>query len=168
VGPYQVVPLTAGELNERISKLTDHLDHFGDVKVTDLGQARGRRRIEYFLAAPGVPDMHDEVVGLYREWFQSDGDDWEFVKYTYEYLDKLHGMRLAYHLHSLRGLLVPHAHCGRLTTSALDEPDDDEADGHLRAVPVELKEANGAFMQLYANERPPDCSSFLPLALPRP
>lgn len=165
----EIVRLTSGELTERMHRLADHLDHFGDVRVTDRGERTGRRRIEYFLAAPGVPGIHDEVVGLYRETFTRVGRDWRFIGYTYEYLDKIHDKRLAYHLHPLvrSGPLVAHAHCGVLSLGALEETDEGETHGHLRAVAVALTEANGEFMACYFARRPPDCGAFRPLEVPR-
>ena len=163
------MPLTPGELAERMHRLADDLNHFGDVTVTDKGERTGRRRIEYFLAAPGVPGVHDEVVGRYRETFSRTGHEWLFAKYTYEYLDKIHNRRLAYHLHPLErgGPLVAHAHCGALSLGALDESDDGETHEHLRAVAVSLTEANGEFMACYFARRPPDCAAFRPLQVPR-
>lgn len=168
MGSHEVVPMTSGELAERISKLTDHLDHFGDLTVTDFGQRRGIRRIEYILAAPGVPGVHDEIVGLYREWFLKERGDWAFFKYTYEYLDRLIDARLAFHLHLLGATArpVPHAHCGPLSVSALADRVADETDGHLRAIPMALTEANDTFMGLYFAGRAPDCSALRPLKLP--
>ena len=168
--PVVLEPLTSGQLSTRLAKLTDHLDYFGDVRVTDHGERQPRRRIEWFLAAPGVPGVHDEVVGLYRETYDRDGADWRIAKYTYEYLDKLHQRRLAYHLHPMAsgGPLVPHAHCGVLEVSVLEMSVFEEEDrDHFRATEVDLTEANDEFMTLYASGLAPDCHRFRPLAVPR-
>jgi hypothetical protein len=43
----------------------------------------------------------------------------------------------------------------------------DEGTHHLRAVPLDLREAHMQFMRLYASDVPPDCSAFLPLEIRR-
>ncbi len=116
-----------------------------------------------------MPGIHDEVVGLYRKTFARAGRDWRFIGYTYEYLDKIHDKRLAYHLHPLErgGLSVTHAHCGVLSMGALDPSREGETHDHLRAVAVALTEANAEFMACYIARRPPDCAAFRPLEVSR-
>lgn len=163
----ELVPLEAGQLNARISRLTDYLDHFGDVRVTDAG-ARGQRRlVEWFLAAPGEPGIYDQVVGLYRESYDRRGEDWMIAKYTYDYLDKVHSRRFAYHMHPITvgGPLIPHAHCDPLDLDVIQGVEQDR--GHYRATEVELTEANHEFMTLYASGRPPDCAGLRPLLVRR-
>jgi hypothetical protein len=165
--PVELVALTPGQVNARKTKLADHLDHFGDVRVTDLGERQSIRSIQWMVEAPGVPGVSDEVIGLYREVYVLDGTDWLISKYTYEYLDKIHNMRLAYHMHPLRagGPLVAHAHCGVLDLSQLGGEEIDH--NHFRAVEVDLREANDEFMTLYASGEPPPCNSMRPLTVPR-
>jgi hypothetical protein len=142
--------------------LIDHLDNFGDLSIRDVGARTPRRLLEYRLASPGDPCEQD-VEALFREYYdRTRAGDWQLAKYTHEYRDLRRGTRLAYHLHSLEGSpeLVPHAHCGSAEA--------DEEAGHLRAVLLELMEANAIFMRLYARDADPDCASFLPLALPGP
>jgi hypothetical protein len=165
--PVELVALTPGQVNTRKHMLANHLDHFGDVRVTDLGERQAIRSIEWMVEAPGVPGVNDEVIALYREVYALDGTDWLISKYTYEYLDKLHNARLAYHMHPLKvgGPLVPHAHCGVLDLSELGIEEIDHS--HFRAVELDLREANDEFMTLYASGNPPDCTGMRPLTVPR-
>ncbi len=163
----ELVPLETGQLNARIYRLADHLDHWGDLRVTDDGGNLPRRRVEWFLAAPGEPGVYDQVIGLYREYYDRDGGDWLIFKYTYEYLDKVHGRRLAYHMHRIGGVLTAHAHCGGLDISVVQGVDDDEERDHFRATEVDLLEANHEFMTMYASALPPDCSGLRPLRVDR-
>lgn len=152
--------LTESGLRARRGRLIHHLDNFGDLSIRDVGARTPRRLLEYWLAAPGDPCEQD-VEALYREYYdRTRAGGWRLAKYTYEYRDLRHGTRPAYHLHPVEGSpeLVAHAHCGSLEA--------DEEAGHLRAVLLELMEANAIFMRLYARNADPDCASFLPLALP--
>lgn len=163
----ELVLLDAGQLNARVSRVIDYLDHFGDVRVTDDGARRQRRRIEWLLAAPGEPDAVDQVVGLYREYYDRHVEAWVLAKYTYDYLDKVHSRRFAYHMHPLTvgGPPIPHAHCDVLDVSVTQGVDEDQ--GHFRATEVELMEANQEFMAIYASGHPPDCAGLRPLQIRR-
>ena len=119
--------------------------------------------VEFQLTAPG-DELPVEVLALFREYYRRTADGpWELDKYTYEYLDASHGTRLGYHMHDLGPARhVPHAHC----EEAADIPDAERSD-HLRAVELDVLEAHAEFMRLWASERAPDCSGYLPLAVPR-
>jgi hypothetical protein len=150
---------TDGELRARIATNLAHLDAFGEVVLRDVG--RRTRSLEYSGSAPGDP-CDREVETLFREYFsRTRSGSWLFAKYTYEYRHLPRKRRLAFHYHVLSGSPdpVPHAHCG--------SPDDPEEWDHRRAVVYDLREANGAFMKLYAADHDPTCSDFLPLTLPR-
>ena len=155
--------LTAARLRRRRDRIADFLDVWGDLQVTDYGAAGKRRSIEFALEAPGR-DLPVDVKARYREYYRlRSSGGWRLAKYHYEYLDVVHGKRLAYHMHDIgRRRLVPHAHCG--PAADLSE---DESPHHLRAIELDLREAHQLFMALYAAEREPDCGTFLPLDLPR-
>lgn len=155
--------LTPGQLRRRRDRVGDYLDVWGDVQITDVGGAGKRRIIEFALEAPGY-DLPVDVKARYREYYRiRPSGDWVLAKYHYEYLDVVHGRRLAYHLHDIgTRRLVPHAHCEPATDLA-----EDESPHHLRAVELDLREAHARFMAVYATEREPDCGAFLPLDVPR-
>lgn len=155
--------LSPGQLRRRRDKIQDFLDVWGDLEVNDLGASTDRRLNEFIVHSPGQ-DLADEVVTRYREYYDiTESGDWLLVKYTYEFLDLVHGRRLAFHLHDIgRRRLVPHAHC-----ESVDTFDDAEGPHHLRAIELELREAHSEFMRLYASGSRPDCDRFLPLDVPR-
>lgn len=161
--PASVVALSPGQVGRRRDTIQDYLDVWGDLEVHDLGASTDRRLIEFMLHAPGQ-DLTDEVVTRYREYYGiTKNGDWLMTKYTYEFLDLVHGRRLAFHLHDIgRRRLVPHAHCESVATLA-----DAEGPHHLRAIEWELREAHSEFMRLYASGNRPDCEGFLPLEVPR-
>ena len=156
------IDLSNGQLRARFSKITAHLDSFGDVQAESLGGAGDRRLLQFGLTAPGYP-IEREATALYREYFRRTSRDmWAIAKYTYEYRDYVRSARLAYHLHDLGSrALVAHAHCAEEA-----DPADEEA-MHLRAMEYDLLEVNSIFMKLYASDAAPDCNSFLPLEMMR-
>jgi hypothetical protein len=157
------VALTAGRLRRRRDRIADYLDVWGDLRVIDYGAAVERRFIEFALEAPGR-DLPVDVKARYREYYRlRSSGDWLLAKYHYEYLDVIHGKRLAYHVHDIgRRRLVPHAHC-----EPAADLSEDESPHHLRAIELDLREAHELFMALYAAGREPDCGAFFPLDLPR-
>ena len=157
------VPLTDSQVRARFNGVIQHLDHWGDVLASDSGSSRSRRLLEFELLAPGG-ELAVEVEAIFREYYRrTSSDEWDIAKYTYEYLDRVQGWRLAFHMHDIGGSpRVMHAHC----ESAFDIPDMERSE-HLRAVEYELREAHAEFMRLYAAELAPDCARLLPLAVDR-
>lgn len=157
------MPLSTGLLNARLHQTARHLEHWGVVRAHDDGATRGRRLLEFELIAPGE-DLRPEVRALFREYYDRDrSGDWDLVKYTYDYVDLGRSWRLAYHFHAV-GASAPiaHAHCERSLAFTTVE-----TAKHFRAVEYDLREANAAFMRLYAAGRPPDCDDLLPLEVDR-
>ena len=159
--PTTRVALESGRLRHRRDRIADAIDAWGDLEVLDVGAATDVRMLEFRLLAPGT-SLPVEVEAIYREYYRrTNRDRWSLAKYTYEYLDRVRGHRLAYHLHVVgEGQAVPHAHCETLATMSTEDRH------HLRAVEIELREAHEEFMRLYAAGVPPDCAAFRPLALP--
>ena len=155
--------LTNRQVSDRFSRPATHLDHWGDVTARDYGEATSHRLIESFLVGPG-DDLPVEITALYREYYDlNHRGEWAMAKYTYEYLDRRYGRRLAYHLHPIGGRrLIPHAHCEPASSHA-----EEESREHFRALEYNLREAHAEFMELWASDRPPDCSGLLPLAVRR-
>ncbi len=162
-GEVNLVELLPGQLRRRRDRISDYLDVWGDLRVTDDGADREHRLLEFNLEAHGHY-LAVEVRTRYREYYRRrPSGSWLTAKYHYEYLDRVRGTRLAYHLHDIgTRRLVPHAHCERAT-----ELMEDEGPHHLRAFVFDLREAHELFMALYAAGRDPDCDAFLPLDIPR-
>jgi hypothetical protein len=162
-GEVSFAALTDGQLRKRRERLTDFLDVWGDLEVSDLGAAGTRRVLSFFLQAPGE-DLPIEIKARYREYYRRERPGrWDIAKYTYEYLDVGHAKRLAYHLHDIGSRkLVPHAHC----EDARDLVDY-EGIHHLRAVELDLREAHEEFMSLWAADAAPDCAKFRALDIKR-
>jgi hypothetical protein len=160
--PFGMADLREGQVRDRRERLADFLDAWGDLRVRDLGGDRDRRLLGFSLEAPGR-DLPVEVRARYSEYYRRHRGGWRLAKYHYEYLDIAWARRLAYHLHGLGSRpLVPHAHCEDAAVLSSDE-----GTHHLRAVPLDLREAHMQFMRLYASDSPPDCSAFLPLEIRR-
>jgi hypothetical protein len=155
--------LTEGELRTRRDRLTDYLDGWGDLRVSDFGGRGGRRLLEFAIEAPGEA-LPAEVRTSYREYYRRiRNGDWHIAKYHYEYLDITRARRLAFHLHDIGPRkLVPHAHCDE----AEDLPDE-EGTHRFRALELDLREAHETFMRLWATDTAPDCGALLPLEVPR-
>jgi hypothetical protein len=119
--------------------------------------------LQFVVLAPGG-GLDVEAKELFREYYQRNpSGGWDFVKYTYEFLDVLHGGRLAFHVHDVDGRQrVSHAHC----EESVDIPED-ERSAHLRSMEYDLREAHDIFMTHYATGEPPDCGGFLPLEVNR-
>jgi hypothetical protein len=162
-GAVSLATLTPGQLRKRRDRIGDYLDVWGDLRTIDDGAEGPHRVVEFALEAPGH-DLPVDVKTRYREYYRRQrSGDWLIAKYHYEYLDLMHGARLAYHMHDIGGRgSVPHAHCEPATDLA-----DVERAHHLRAIELDLREAHEQFMSLYAADREPDCSAFLPLVVPR-
>lgn len=158
------MPLTSGQLQARLHRMARHVEHWGDVRALDYGSKRGRFLLELELAVPGG-DLRPEATAVYREYYDGHGPaSWELVKYTYEYFDLVRFWRLGYHLHPIGGTApVAHAHCDQEATSITEE----EGTQHYRATAYDLREANAAFMRLYAAGLPPDCDALLPVEVDR-
>jgi len=86
--------------------------------------------------APAAPSRF-----RYLEWWSRDGRGWRLVRYQYDYFDRAHRSRLAYHRHDLAGepdLL--HIHC---------EPSGKPPSArHFRAYEVDLLEAHEGDLEL--------------------
>ena len=162
-GPSSIRALTDGELRARRERLTDFLDVWGDLRVSDLGALGGRRLLAFALTAPGEA-LPVEVKAAYREYYRRGRDGrWTLAKYHYEYLDVTRATRLAYHLHDIGPRrLVAHAHC-----EPAEDLTDEESTHHYRAIEVDLREAHEAFMKLWATDLAPDRTDLLPLEIPR-
>jgi len=162
-GAVSPTPLTNGQLHARRDRLTDSLDAWGDLRVSDLGGAGERRLLEFYLEGPGT-ELPIEIKARYREYYRRGRtDDWQIARYTHEYLDVARGQRLAYHLHDIGSRRsAPHAHCG-----SADNLADAEVTHHLRAFEFDLREAHEEFMELWASNAFPDCTRFRPLDIRR-
>lgn len=154
--------LSDWQLNQRINRLVDFLDVWGDLTVGDAGGALDRRLLEFALEAPGE-GLPVQIRARYREYYRRGKRGWDLAKYTYEYLDVVRSRRLAYHLHDIGpGALVPHAHCE--DASALGN---EESPHHLRATELDMREAHEEFMHLWASDVAPDCTAYRPLEVVR-
>ena len=131
------------------------LDGLGSPSLEDTGRADAllRFRVEVDIAeAPSSTDARFR----YLEWWSRDGRGWRLVRYQYDYFDRVHRSRLAYHRHDLAGKPeLLHIHCepsGRPPSAR-----------HFRAYEVDLLEAHDEFAALYASGRAIDCAGLRPL-----
>jgi hypothetical protein len=131
------------------------LDDLGPTRSTDVGRSEDLRRFKIEVDAPQLP-LVAQARFRYLEWWRRDGSGWRRVKSYFDYIDLVHGGRLAYHRHDLPGAAgIPHSHCepaNRPSTAP-----------HFRAYEVDLLEAHEEFTALYASGRPIDCVGLRPL-----
>lgn len=145
---------TAHAVGQRIVQVQTRLEDFGDLRWSDSGSARARRRLLFELDAPGY-DLPTAAYFKYAEWYVRRGDEWELVKYHYDYFDRALDHRFAYHRHDVGKLgNVAHSHCG---------PASEDPPAHYRSYEVTLWEANEEFMDWYAGDLAVDCTGMRPL-----
>lgn len=140
---------------QRKATLSVILDDLGDVHVEDTGKRDSVRRLEVEVDAPRAP-FAARARFRYVEWWDRDGRGWRLVKHQYDYLDRVHRGRLAYHRHDLSGEPdLPHIHC---------EPSGKPPSApHFRSYEVDLLEAHEEFAALYASGRAIDCAGLRPI-----
>jgi hypothetical protein len=131
------------------------LDDLGDIRLEDSGKRDNLRRFEIEVDAPRSP-LTTQARFRYLEWWSRDGRGWQLGRYQYDYLDRVHRSRLAYHRHNLPGAGdMPHSHC--------EPPGRPPSGPHFRAYEVDLLEAHEEFAVVYASGRPIECAGFRPL-----
>lgn len=150
-----MIPLDHHAFEQRKSRIIAIVDQLGDVDVQDTGRRGQQRQLVVQVGVPG-DGRSLEATFKYAEAYRLDGRRWRLVEYSYEYLDRARGGRLAYHYHDLRRhIAVFHVHCvraeGRTSVS------------HFRAYEVDLFEAHAIFAQCYVSGRPIDCFGLHPL-----
>lgn len=138
------------QVEQRKARLVAKLEAFGDVTLSDVPRARRRRLIEVRADAPGL-DLPPLASFKYREAYDHHRDRWHRIAYGYEFLDRAHGGRRAYHWHDASF----HAHCV--------EPQQRPADPHFRAVPMDVFEAHDEFARIYLSGGPIRCDDLHPL-----
>lgn len=138
------------QVEQRKARLVAKLEAIGDVTVSDVPRARRRRLIEVRADAPGL-DLPPLASFEYREAYDHHRDRWHRIAYAYEFLDRAHGGRRAYHWHDASF----HAHCV--------EPQRRPAHPHFRAVPMEVFEAHDEFARIYLSGGPIRCDDLRPL-----
>lgn len=131
------------------------LDHLGEATLVDSGRSERNRLLRFEVQAPGHGLTIDGTF-IYVEWFHRVAGGWRLTRYQYNYLDRRHQGRLAYHWHSVtRRRSVHHVHCEeQLGVTNIE---------HYRAYEVDLLEAHEEFVRLYAGGTAIDCSGLRPL-----
>lgn len=138
------------QVEQRKATLVAKLEALGDVTVSDAPRARRRRLIELRADAPGG-DLPTLASFEYREVFERSRDPRHLLAYAYEFLDRAHGGRRAYHWHD--GSF--HAHCV--------EPEGRLGDHHYRALPMDVFEAHDEFARIYLSGARVRCGDLRPL-----
>ena len=131
------------------------LDDLGSPSLEDTGKAGVLRRFQVEVDVAAAPFSTDARF-RYLEWWSRDGRGWRLVRYHYDYFDRVHRGRLAYHRHDLAGEPdLPHIHC-EPSGRPLSAP-------HFRSYEVDLIEAHEEFAALYASGRAIDCAGLRPI-----
>jgi hypothetical protein len=151
-----VRPLASQAYNQRRDDLYSRFDRLGRVDLQDLGANRPTRKLVVDLVVPGQGGpLRDEVRFRYQEWWRRSTVGWLRFRYDYDYFDLVSGGRRGYHLHPLRGQVVPHAVC--------EGPSRAGAGRHYEAHEVDLLAAHEEFEVQYASGRPISCRGLRPI-----
>jgi hypothetical protein len=140
---------------QRTATILAIVDDVGSPSLEDTGKADALRRFQVEVDVAEAP-LEVQARFRYLEWWSRDGRGWRLAKYQYDYFDRVHRSRLAYHRHDLAGepdLL--HIHC--------EPPGTPPSARHFRAYEVDLLEAHDEFSALYASGRAIDCVGLRPL-----
>lgn len=131
------------------------LGNVGELNIDDSGRRGSDRRFAVQVDAPG--DGYPSLALFdYHEWFVNADDDWQIDRYHYDFIDRVRGGRLAYHLHEIGPeRRRAHVHC----EPAAGMP----SISHFRAYEVDLLEAHAEFLGIFASGTPIDCSGLRPL-----
>lgn len=133
------------------------LGNVGELDIDDSGRNRSDRRFAVQVDAPG-DGYPSRALFDYQEWFVNEADGWRMSRYHYDFVDRVDGGRLAYHLHELGpGGQRAHVHC----EPAVGTP----SISHFRAYEVDLLEAHAEFLGRLASETAIDCSGLRPLRM---
>ena len=140
---------------QRTATILAILDDLGSPSLDDTGKADALRRFHVEVDIGEAP-LAIQARFRYLEWWSRDGRGWRLTKYQYDYFDRVHRSRLAYHRHHLAGEPdVLHIHC---------EPSGKPPSArHFRAYEVDLLEAHEEFAALYVSGRATDCAGLRPL-----
>ncbi len=137
-------------VEQRKATVVSKLGSLGDVTVSDVPRARRRRLIGVRADAPGA-ELPTLASFQYREACDRKQGTWHLFAYAYEYIDRQHGGRRAYHWHD--GSF--HAHCV--------DPRRPRPDHHYRAPPMAVFEAHEEFARIYLSGEPISCDDLRPL-----
>ncbi len=140
---------------QRTATILTILDDLGPPSLEDTGKADALRRFQVEVDVAEAPFSTDARF-RYLEWWSRDRRGWRRIRYQYDYFDRIHRSRLAYHRHDLAGQPdLPHIHC---------EPSGRPASApHFRSYEVDLLEAHEEFAALYASGQAIDCAGLRPL-----
>ena len=142
-------------LEQHKARVSAILDDLGDIRVEDSGTRDSIRRFEIEVDAPRPP-LTGRARFRYLEWWTRDGRGWQRGRYQYDYFNRVHRSRLAYHRHNLPGAAdILHSHC--------EPPGKPLSASRFRAYEVDLLEAHEEFTALYASGRVIDCAGLRPL-----
>jgi hypothetical protein len=145
-----VRPLSPQAYNQRRDDLYSRFDRLGRVSLRDLGGNRSVRKLVVDLIVPGQGGpIPDEAHFRYQEWWRRSPLGWLRFRYDYDYFNLVGGGRRGYHLHPLKGQVVPHAVCEAASRAG--------AGRHYEAHEVDLLAAHEEFEAQYASGRPIDC-----------
>lgn len=143
-------PLSSQAYNQRRDDLYFRFDRLGRVNLQDLGANRSTRKLVIDLVVPGQGGpLPDDARFRYQEWWRRSPVGWLRFRYGYDYFDLASGARRGFHLHPLKGRVVPHAVC--VLASGVGEG------RHYAAFEVDLLAAHEEFEAQYASGRPIDC-----------
>jgi hypothetical protein len=140
---------------QRKATITTILGNVGELSIDDSGRGGSDRRFAVQVDVPG--DGYPSLALFdYHEWFVNADDGWRIDRYHYDFIDRVQGGRLAYHLHEISPeRRRAHVHC----EPAAGMP----SISHFRAYEVDLLEAHAEFLGIFASGTPIDCSGLRPL-----
>jgi hypothetical protein len=149
-----LIRLSRQQFNQRAAQMTARFDRLGETELQDNGEKRKARRLTWIIRSPSSEWLLAEF--RYSEWYRRSGADWHMTKYHYDFFDRSHGGRRAYHCHDLPpARAVPHAHC--------EVPIGYKTADHFRYFELDLIEAHEEFERTYAADDGVSCAGLLEL-----
>ena len=148
--------LSEHDLHQRAASALALLDRLAEAEGTDTGSAGDKRVITVRANVPLDAPFQRAFFEYAESYERAAPDAWRLTGYSYEYQQRPPPGRRAHHRHDPWGT---HAHCV--------DPRDADRENHFRDIELDVFEAHGEFLRLYARGEPVECAGLFPLARER-
>ncbi len=144
------------DLRQRAASTLALLDRLAEAEGMDTGSAGDKRVLTVRANVPHDAPFQYALFEYAEVYEQEAPGAWRLTGYSYEYQQRPPPGRRAHHRHDPWGT---HAHC--------IDPREPGRDDHFRDIELDVFEAHGEFLRLYARAEPVDCAGLFPLSRER-
>ena len=148
--------LSEHDLHQRAASALALLDRLAEAEATDTGTAGDKRVITVRANVPHDAPFQRAFFEYAETYERVASGSWRLTEYSYEFQQRPPPGRRAHHRHEPWDT---HAHCV--------DPREPDRDDPFRDVELDVFEAHGEFLRLYARGEPVDCAGLFPLARER-